>query len=108
MLDLYLADAKTSVATQTDPRLSPILAARETPDIFPPTLCFTAEFDSLRDDGLKFAQALLNGKVGVTCITFGQSFHGFVSIGAESEEALWYIALTLRECFNLSPPVQPD
>jgi acetyl esterase/lipase len=105
---------------QNDLRLRPILATKLGPNVFPPTLNIIGWFDTLYDEGMSFARALAatdpaydansqnqgaNNKV--TNVEYGQSPHGFIGMGNESDEATWHICIALRSHFNLGPVGRP-
>eukprot|EP01122_Echinamoeba_exundans_P002014 TRINITY_DN11980_c0_g1_i1.p1 TRINITY_DN11980_c0_g1~~TRINITY_DN11980_c0_g1_i1.p1 ORF type:complete len:466 (+),score=37.15 TRINITY_DN11980_c0_g1_i1:33-1400(+) len=88
--------------------------------VFPPALVVTAWFDGLCDDGIEFAKKLasldpnfsletdngLNNRV--TCVCYGQSFHGFFSSWTEGKEAVWQVCVSLRHHFGLDIPKRPE
>jgi acetyl esterase len=63
----------------TDPYLFPLHA----PDVsgLPPTLVMTAEFDPLRDEGVAYAQKLLEAGNAVRHVHAGDQMHGFLLFG---------------------------
>jgi acetyl esterase/lipase len=88
--------------------------------VFPPALVVTAWFDALCDDGVEFAKKLasldpnfsLETECGlndrVTCVCYGQSFHGFFSSWTEGKEAMWQVCTSLRHHFGLDTTIRPE
>ncbi len=74
----YLPQGLPSSLAFDDPRISPIFA----PDHrdLPPTLVIAAGQDPLRDDALRYADALRRGGVEVRTVLYPEAIHGFVSI----------------------------
>jgi acetyl esterase len=101
-IDHYLAGGEGS---PDDPRVSPLLAAREALAASPPTLVITAGFDPLRDEGRAYADALADAGVPTSLVQFDGMFHAFVSLGAfldDGRAALALAAEYLRT--HLAPP----
>jgi len=67
----------TSLAPE-DPRVSPLHAPDKTD--LPPTLIFAAGQDPLRDDALRYADALEEAGVPVRRVVYPEAIHGFASI----------------------------
>lgn len=76
---LYLPDR----ANPRDPRLSPLLV-----DDFsglPSALVATAGYDPLRDEGMRYAEALSAAGVPLRHLHYGSLIHGFLGLGPFSE-----------------------
>lgn len=71
--DWYLPDP----ATWAEPYVSPLLAADHRS--LPPAYIMTAEFDPLKDDGMKYATCLRNAGVPVRYQNYEGVMHGFLS-----------------------------
>lgn len=92
----YIADA----AQWTDPRASPLLAARH--DGLPPALVLTAGFDPLRDEGRQYADALSAAGTPAQYVCFERQIHGFITMGRvidEANTAVDLCAAALRRAF---------
>jgi acetyl esterase/lipase len=82
--------------------VSPYAAPGRAADLtgLPPTYMMTAEFDPLRDDGLRYAMRLLEAGVSVELHQFAGAFHGFdifpttLSQRALDEQVAWVVAVT--------------
>jgi acetyl esterase/lipase len=63
----------------TDPQISPLFIK----DLqkMPRTMIFTAGYDPLRDEGLLFAQALMEQGVDTHHYHFDNMIHGFINFG---------------------------
>lgn len=74
----YLPQGRPDGITGDDPRVSPLLA----PDHrdLPPTLIIAGGQDPLRDDALRYADALRAADVEVRSILYPEAIHGFMSI----------------------------
>lgn len=92
--DLYLGGATIDA---TDPRISPLLL-----DDFaglPPALVVTAGFDPLRDEGDRYAEALVAAGVAVDHRRFGTLVHGFANffpLGGDSATAVADVVSAVR------------
>ena len=82
--------------------VSPYAAPGRAADLtgLPPTYMMTAEFDPLRDDGLRYAMRLLEAGVSVELHQFAGAFHGFdifpttLSQRALDEQVAWVVGIT--------------
>ena len=72
--DLYLGDA----ADAADPKAS--LSRTESLAGLPPAYVVVAEYDPLRDEGLRFAERLRQAGVPTECLRYGDMNHGFISL----------------------------
>lgn len=79
--DLYLRDESDSA----DPRASPLLA--EDLSGMPPTKIYLAELDTLKDEGLSFAERLGEAGVHTDCRLYEGAIHGFWWMDAALEQA---------------------
>ena len=68
--------------TRSDPLLSPVNAPLQLLSQFPPTLVITAKNDVLRDEGLAFADKLLEAGATITAVCFEGTIHDFVMLNA--------------------------
>ena len=97
----YLRDERDAY----DWRASPLRA----PDFrnLPPAYILTAGFDTLRDEGLLYAEALHRAGVPTTYECFEGMIHGFINIGrymSAAHHAVYRIAQALKTVFD--PPRQ--
>ena len=60
-----------------DAQVSPLLASPETLAASPPALVITAGFDPLRDEGVAYAERLIEAGVVTTHVHFAGQIHGF-------------------------------
>lgn len=79
--DCYRGD----VAQENDPQFSP-LSATDVASL-PPAVIVTAEFDPLRDDGVRFADLLGESGVAVRRIHYPGQIHGFMGLLEDIREA---------------------
>ena len=95
--DYYLGPDRVDVSPYAAPARATVLAS------LPPTYVMTAELDPLRDDGLRYAAALLEAGVSVELHQFAGAFHGFdlfptaISQRALDEQAAWLRSITRNE-----------
>ncbi|XVX21985.1 alpha/beta hydrolase [Actinomycetota bacterium] len=75
-IDCFLAHYLPFDLEETDPMVSPLFG-----DLagLPPTLVQTADLDPLRDDGVRYAEALAAAGVPVRCTNYEGAPHGFHS-----------------------------
>jgi acetyl esterase len=73
--------------SETDPRVSPLLADEATLARCPPTLVITAEYDPLRDEGEWYAHALQSCGVPTTLVRWFGQIHGFFSMAGLVDDA---------------------
>lgn len=88
-----------------EPFVSPLLAQQHSD--LPPALIQVAEHDPIRDDGLRYADALRSAGVSVRVTTYVGMPHGFVSlprISPSAPQALEEITSALREALGGSGP----
>ncbi len=76
-VDQYLLGDAGSV---DDPRVSPLLATDECLAAAPPALVITAGFDPLRDEGIAYAQRLIDAGVTTSHVHFPGQIHSFFSL----------------------------
>lgn len=69
----------TDLGVLADPRLSPLRYPK--PELLPPTVVVTAEFDPLRDQGEAYASTLEQAGVRVAHRRFDGLIHGFIHFG---------------------------
>lgn len=96
----YLLYARSD-ADRRDPRFSPLLAELDPHQA--PVLLVLAECDPLLDEGLAYATALREAGVVVNQQVYSGMTHDFLRMDAlvdEAEEALEYIAESLRNAFS--------
>ena len=74
----YLPQGRPDSIAGDDPRVSPLFADDKTG--LPPTLVVAAGQDPLRDDALRYADALEEAGVPVRRVTYPDAIHGFASI----------------------------
>ena len=95
----YINDSKKTV----DPDVSPLLASdlKETP----PAIVVTAGFDPLRDEGMKYADRLIEAGITVKKVNFPHLIHGFanVLISKSATRALDSIAIQLTSLMTHKP-----
>ncbi|WP_067650600.1 alpha/beta hydrolase [Nocardia harenae] len=74
-----------SYAGPSDPDVSPYAAPARVTDLagLPPTYLCTMELDPLRDEGIDYAQRMMQAGVSVELHSFPGTFHGSTLIGAE-------------------------
>lgn len=76
-----------------DPRVSPIFAADWSG--MPPALVIAAEYDTLRDEAVAYADKLQRAGIGTRCVVVPGMIHGFLQMGGlvrEASEAIDTIA----------------
>ena len=97
----YIADA----AQYSDWRCSPLLH----PDLsrLPPALVITAGFDPLRDEGLQYADALLQAGTPSQYVCFERQIHGFITMGRVLPEANTAVALCAVALKRALPTIAP-
>ena len=71
-----------SGTTRNDPLLSPVNTPMQLLKQFPPTLIITAKNDVLRDEGLAFADKLMEAGATVTGVCIEGTIHDFVMLNA--------------------------
>jgi acetyl esterase len=81
---------------------NPLVSPLRAPSLrdLPPAVIMTAEFDVLRDDGLRYADRLAQDGVRVTRHHYDGTIHGFLWMGAavaECRQLLRDVAADLRE-----------
>jgi acetyl esterase len=89
-------------ADAEDWRASPLRA--ESFAGLPPALVLTAGFDPLRDEGLKYADALSEAGVPCQYICFERQIHGFITMGkviTEANTAVSLCAQALRQAMSI-------
>ena len=92
--DYYLGADRTDVSPYAAPGRADDLTG------LPPAYVMTAELDPLRDDGLRYANRLLEAGVSVELHQFAGAFHGFdlfptaLSQRALDEQVAWLAAVT--------------
>ena len=78
MLDWFWKAYVPTGVDQTDLRLSPLLARNFKG--LPPAFVLTAGHDPLRDDGLAYAERLIDAGVKTTYVNYPGTIHGFFSL----------------------------
>jgi acetyl esterase len=78
-----------------DWRASPLL--RDDLTKLPPALVLTAGFDPLRDEGLAYANALVEAGNRATYVCFERQIHGFITMGKVIDEANTAVAMCAGE-----------
>ena len=70
-----------------DPRVSPLLAHAEVLAATPPALVITAEYDPLRDEGVQYAERLIEAGVTTAHVMFKGQIHAFFSLPEYLDDA---------------------
>ena len=94
-------DLYTTPENRSDPYASPLLAPDHTH--LPPALIQVAEHDPIRDDGLRYADALRSAGIPVRTTTYVGMPHGFLAfprISRAAPQALEELAAAIREAFQ--------
>lgn len=94
---LYVPDADDG----SDPRVSPILA--EDLSGVPPTLVTVAGFDTLRDEGIAYAQRLKDFGVPTRLLRESGLVHGYISmtqISPAARDAVSRVAAAIRHALR--------
>jgi acetyl esterase len=94
-------DLYTTPENRTDPYASPLLAQDHSR--LPPALIQVAEHDPIRDDGLRYADALRNAGVAVRTTTYVGMPHGFLAfprISRAAPQALEELGAAIREALR--------
>jgi acetyl esterase len=94
-------DVYTTSENRSDPYASPLLA--EDHSRLPPALIQVAEHDPIRDDGLRYAEALRNSGVEVRTTTYVGMPHGFLAfprISRAAPQALEELGAAMREALR--------
>jgi acetyl esterase len=92
----YYHDNYVSVpAHDLDWRASPLL--RDDLSKLPPALLLTAGFDPLRDEGLAYADRLVEAGNRATYVCFERQIHGFITMGKVIDEAHAAVSLCAAE-----------
>ena len=79
-MTFFLDQALSGGADPADPLLSPLLAPPTVLAATPPALVITCEYDPIRDDGRRYAAALLAAGVEVEELRFDDEMHLFFSL----------------------------
>ena len=96
----FIAQYVDGATDRTDPRVSPIRAARH--DCLAPAMIITAEFDPLRDEGNAYAGKLRAASVPVEHVCWPGMVHPFLSLGGvidAAQEAQAMISAALVRAF---------
>lgn len=89
---------------RTDSLLSPLRASSFVG--LPPAVIFTAQFDPLRDEGVRYAQALINDGVTVIYRNYEDQFHNFfamVEMIPKALDAIDFLAHSIQLLLNKNP-----
>lgn len=93
--------------TRDDPRVSPLVADLDTLAAAPPAFVITAGFDPLRDEGIAYADRLLEAGVRAAHVHHPNQIHAFFSMShllTDARIALGAAASALADAFAPTPP----